>query len=403
MTVPRSLLDPSLKPLWLALRRRLDRYGPDRRGATTCPDLSPAGRLTLTSLLGKAATKQIDLAAIEAALVERGIGTDLDEALRLLGYPASAEAEKRRQVRARSEQARDSFRNRVADWPEPWAFEWADDVARVGLLADLDGDGAAALASDSRRLLDEIAANDGTVSRAEVAAGLFGSAHALDPGTRLAAVVAKALRQFVGPLEGRELWDTAGIMIDRVSAPALTWQLPVSGDSPLDRQIRAASEGSLPLHLSLLALRRHPVAVAGGTTVLVVENPRLVEAAVERGVRGSVIAANGNPSNAVTTLLGQLWSCGAVVRYHGDFDAAGIAMTHRLHEAGAIPLSMDASDYLAAIDRAEAAGIRLETDHGRCGPTSWDPALEVAMNERRLVIHEEYVLDQVLDAFNALT
>ncbi|MGB7237964.1 MAG: DUF2399 domain-containing protein, partial [Rhodococcus sp. (in: high G+C Gram-positive bacteria)] len=239
-------------------------------------------------------------------------------------------------------------------------------------------------------------------SRAEIAAALYGSAHGLDVGTRRAAVVTRALRYLVGPLDGRDLWDAAGVMIDRVSAPALTWALPVTGESPLTNVITAATAGGLPVHLTLLALRRHPISVPEQSTILVVENPRLVEAAVERGVRGGLIATNGNPANAVTSLLAQLRASGATVRYHGDFDTAGLAIARRLHDRGAVPLHMDAADYNAAIERAEASGTPLDIDSKPCGETPWDPALQSAFNDRRRVIHEEFVLDQVLNAFAKL-
>ena len=70
--------------------------------------------------------------------------------------------------------------------------------------------------------------------------------------------------------------------------------------------MRRATECELPLHTSLYALRLHPVAVQPGTLVLVVENPRLVEAAVERALPSCVVAGNGNPSAAVIELLTQL-------------------------------------------------------------------------------------------------
>ena len=93
--------------------------------------------------------------------------------------------------------------------------------------------------------------------------------------------------------------------------------------------MRRATECELPLHASLYALRLHPVAVQPGTLVLLVENPRLVEAAVERALPSCVVAGNGNPSAAVIELLTQLRKSGALILYHGDFDAAGIAICRR--------------------------------------------------------------------------
>ena len=70
-----------------------------------------------------------------------------------------------------------------------------------------------------------------------------------------------ALNHRNGPLDERELWEAAGILPDRVSAPALVWSLPTDGASPLDMHIRFALHAELPLHISLFALRQHPISV----------------------------------------------------------------------------------------------------------------------------------------------
>ena len=114
-----------------------------------------------------------------------------------------------------------------------------------------------------------------------------------------------------------------------------------------------------------------------------------------------MITSNGNPSTAVTTLLQQLRDSGASIWYHGDFDAAGIAICRRMCADGAAtPWMMDASYYEAALERAEQAGIRLDHDPNGCGDTPWDPDLQAAFKRRgRRIVHEEFVLDSVLDGF----
>ena len=428
--VPESLSAPGLQPVWVAARQRLDRFGPERRGTISRPDLDSDSSLALESLLGKRLTKRLDLAEVEAAFVARGIGGDLTEALTLLGHPPSKEAAQRRTDQARSTSARAALRDRVASWPEPWAISWADGLTRAGLLKGLGGGEVERLTVDVRRLLDRLdelelrrtigrgdrkavdpapcASPSGShsshrplepvgVSRTELAAELFGSSHALDQGTKLASFVSRALQYRLGVgLDGRKLWEASGIQADRVSAPALTWAVPATGGSALDRAIRASARGRLPLHISLLAILRHPVEVPAGTPVLVVENPRLVEAAAERGLGCCVVAANGNPATAVTTLVGQMQQSGARVWYHGDFDAAGIAICRRMHEMGCTPWMMDARHYEQAVRLAGSSLVQLERSAKGCGPTPWDPGLEAAFNDRRLIVHEEFVLDGVL-------
>ena len=60
---------------------------------------------------------------------------------------------------------------------------------------------------------------------------------------------------------------------------------------------------------------------------------------------------------------------------------------------------MAASDYQKAVRSAKREGARLDSDVKDCCPTSWDPQLETAFNDQRLIVHEEFVLDEVLSGF----
>lgn len=399
--VPQSLRDPALDPVWDAIRRHLDRFGSDRRGSVPTPPLAQSAVISLASLLGRRPGARLHLADVEASLVALGIADDLSGVLTALGRPSSPVSHERRIRRARSAEARTALDEAAAEWPEPWAADWAAEIRRSGLLAGLTASEATTLVGDARQFLNLL--DGGPVSRAEIAAALFGSAHALDPGTRRSAVVACALRYRIGPIDRRQLWQSAGVQSDRVSAPALIWNLPVTGASPLDEQIRAANAGSLPVHLSLLALQRHPVSAIDRTLVLMVENPRVLEAAVERRAPFAVVAANGNPSTAVTTLVAQLMRGGLTVHYHGDFDAAGIGICRRMAEIGCVPWRMTADDYLHAVDRAEAEKVVLDKDPRGCGPTGWDPALERVFEQGRQIIHEEFVINDLLNSFERQT
>jgi uncharacterized protein (TIGR02679 family) len=394
--VPASLLEPSLRALWAGARRRVDRGGSTPRATIARPALDQAGTLALTSLLGGPPAARVRLDALEAALVRRAVGTDLDDALTRLGHPPRAETIRRRERAARRADAHAALARSVGVWPEAWATAWAGDARRRGLVGDLDAAAVVGLVGDVRRLLDRVPAAG--VARTELAAQLYGSAHALDPGTRRAALTVLALHHAVGPFEGRELWEAAGIAPDRVSAPVLTWRLPVVGGSPLDRQVRAATEGGLPVHVTLLALRRHPVTVPATSRIFVVENPRLVEAAMERQLSVCLVASNGNPSTAVSALLAQLRSGGADLRYHGDFDAPGIAICARMHAAGIRPWRMTAADYTAALAHAEATGLALDVDTRDCVDTPWDRGLAASFRADGRIVHEELLTDQLLAA-----
>lgn len=402
--IPASLLQPGLGDTWAAIRRGLDRNGPSWRGTITLPDLDSASNLSLASLLGRKPPRRLDLSDLETALVRRNVGGDLCDAITRLGCPPAATAVERRAAQARGRVARAALAAAIESWAEPWASQWADELQRSGIIGSLEGDDVTGLAGNVRRLLDHLDrfATGGT-SRTQLAATLFGSAHALDRGRKLTTAAESALRHRIAGgsgLDGRELWEAADIQADRVSAPVLTWAIPVAGTSPLAVQIRSATSGALPVHISLVALQKYPITVPRGSPVLVVENPRLVEAAAERELPGSVVATNGNPTTAVRTLLGQLQGSGARVLYHGDFDAAGLAICGRMHAGGCEPWMMDASDYEAAVRMAGQSGVRLAAESRDCGATPWDPALQKAFEHRRLAVHEEFVLDRVLDRFS---
>jgi Protein of unknown function C-terminus (DUF2399)/Protein of unknown function N-terminus (DUF3323) len=418
--VPPSLSSPGMTPVWEAVRDRLERRGVDNRGRVRLPDLTSAARLSLEALIGRRPGATVDLAALERALRGLGVGDDLVGALRALGYEASDAVVRRRAERRLATAARAAAREEASSWPEAWAGDWIDEVIRAGGLRGLDPESAVDLVRQTRTVLDALDApgvdppgdthahpGDGgaqpgstaPMSRVDLAARLFGSAHALDTGTRLEAAATRALAHRAGAAKPRDLWERAGAHLDLTSAPVLTWRLPLvpgSPSSPVATLAADATEAGLPLHLTQFALRRHPAAVAPGTDVLVVENPRIVEAAAQLGVRIPVVATNGQPSGAVRLLLDQLLGAGAALRYHGDFDAAGLGMCGRMALAGLTPWRMDATSYRAAVAQAEADDVALPIDPLPCPPTPWDPALAQAFGECGLVVHEERLLPDLL-------
>jgi uncharacterized protein (TIGR02679 family) len=396
-----SLVDPAMAPVWAAVRQRLERQGVDNRGRVRLPDLEPSARLSLHSLLGRPVGKTLDLGALEAALQALDVGVDLPAALAALRHPVSAEPERRRAASAASRAARKAAREATAAWPEEWAPVWIDDVVCSGALRGMNRDEAVGLVAAVRKILDHLdgfldGVVPGSAGRVDLAARLFGSSHALDAGTRLEAAATRALRHRLGDLDRRALWARAGAHLDLTSAPALSWRLPLAPGSTLGAVVAASTTAGLPYHVTQLAVTEHPVVLRPGSDILVVENPRLVEAAAQRRIPQPVIATNGNPSGAVLTLLTQLLGAGAVLHYHGDFDTAGLAICARLHDLGLVPWHMDAADYLAAVAEATAAGIALPEDQRPVPETPWDPALRMAFTQRRLVVHEERLLHEVL-------
>lgn len=401
MTPPSSLTGPDLSPLWDAVRDRLERLGSMRRGRLRIPPLSTGGRQHLTSLLGRSLTATVDLVELERALERVGAGPDLVRALDSLGHAMSFANEDRRTERRVRADAREAVRVEVSVWPELWGTSWINDVIQSGLLRGLDNDGAVGLVRDVRRCLDALSCADQPRSRVDLAARVLGDSHALDPGTRLSASVMRGLRHHYA-IElyddtDRTVWDRAGAPNDSVSAPALTWNLPIVAGDGLAPIAWTATSLGVVAHLSQMALRSNPVKVEAGTVVLVTENPRVVEAAAQRRSTLTVISTNGNPSVAVRLLLTQLLESGAEVRYHGDFDAAGLSICRRMAAIGLRPWRMDAKDYECAVADAFAAGVELPLDDADPGPTPWDFHLREIFRAFGRVVHEERLLEELLE------
>jgi hypothetical protein len=57
---------------------------------------------------------------------------------------------------------------------------------------------------------------------------------------------------------------------------------------------------------------------------------------------------------------------------------------------------MTADDYRQAIQAADADAVTLPRHDGSAPPTPWDPGLRVAFQQRRSVVHEERLLDELL-------
>lgn len=393
---------PDLDALWLRVRQRLETRGRDSRGHLPLPPLSSPARLALKSLLGSRVGKSVDLAALEAGLVRLGVGASLTAALARLGHEVSAEPARLRAARVERREAREFARAAVAEWPEPWARAWIDEIIRAGIFRNLEVAPARALLQSIRAVLDYLSQERPVpISRNDLAAHLLGSAHALDPGTRIEAAVSRALTFRLDATDRRDLWAQAGVHLDLTSAPALCWRLPLCQACGLAPLATAALAASVPLHISRLALEAHPAAVPPGSPILVVENPRIVEAAAQRHASMPVISTNGNPSSTVLLLLSQLLASGAELRYHGDFDAAGLAICARVMALGLAPWRMRAADYLAAVASADAEGAILPRDTQAPGPTPWDPALQSIFEQERRIVHQERLLSSLIEELEA--
>jgi uncharacterized protein (TIGR02679 family) len=108
-----------------------------------------------------------------------------------------------------------------------------------------------------------------------------------------------------------------------------------------------------------------------------------------------LVCTRGQPSAAVGILLRQLAAAGARLRYHGDFDWAGIRIANTvIARYGAWPWRLSAEDYLAAPRTGKPLiGERVEP--------AWDSGLAAAMRERGEAVEEECLVETLLDDLDA--
>jgi uncharacterized protein (TIGR02679 family) len=391
MPTPPVLLEPEFLPLWRHVSATLEKRGLGDRGWVALPAGTPTSvRARLKEIAPGRSTARLHLAALDRGLAPHG--TDVLGLLGEAGCPPAGRREARDAERARRE-VRDgalSDAARAAWGDAPWVHTWVGEVrSRVP-----DDEAAHRLVRVVARVL-ELADAPGVRSRAEVAAQAVRWAHDLDRGGAYRRPVGLALALRAGTdrhWDDAEVWAAAGLPGDLVATPVLTWALPLLGDG-LAAAVRATTAAGAPTPLTVLSLRDMPIDLPSGTVVRSVENPRLLEAAVQQGLTAPMICTSGNPTSAPSLLIRRLIAAGAEVRHHGDFDPDGVAITGRLHAAGVAPWRMTAVDYVEALAAADRAGVELREITGPVPPTPWDPELQRAMTH---AVDEERVMDGLL-------
>jgi uncharacterized protein (TIGR02679 family) len=414
------LSDDSLQPLWAALRKRLEGNGLQVTGALTL-DLDETGTDRLAGLLGRRVKRptKVQLVELDAALRRSAGAAGLVTVIEALTGPL----EDRKAVRAATKETRASttalLDAALADAgisDQPWIAEFVDGVRVAGILTRA-GDGAASAIVHAGAVLGELAAAralwespSGAVGHAnawwelaELASSCTGDAHGLDNGRVASALVLRAsaaafgIRPPESVSEARALWSRLGVTPDEVSGTVMVWGLRPSGDDAWSAMMRVRADLGLVTHLTLHELRGAAADVSWaepGTVVSVCENPQVLQAAARAGAAGPLVCTSGNPASAGWMLLRTLVAQRVRVRYHGDFDWAGVAIAGRVVSAGIAPWRLGAEDYAAAIAEADAVD-RLSLS-GRPVETPWDPQLAADMSRRGIAVHEESLLGVLL-------
>jgi uncharacterized protein (TIGR02679 family) len=415
----RAWLDqPALARLWDRMRDRLERNGLQVRGRLRLDGVTSAEREALALLTGRpyaGDTVSIALADLDAQLRTGAAGRGLVEVVRELRGPLTDRPAARDARRAAAETiwsaADDALRSHgLAD--AAWAEPWLEEVRRTGTLARLAPDNARRLIVQA---IDVMAVLTGSASpgtglgraggpgRGELAERVTGTAHGLDDGTLLSRIVLRALaRAFDVPppqdaRSRRELWETAGVAVDRVSTTVLTYGLAPLGDEPAVRLLRDRTRAGFETHLTLCDLARITWRLPPDTDVHICENPRVVEAAADRGCVRPLVCSSGNPTTTALTLLDALRAAGARLAYRGDFDWPGIAIANRMiGRYSARPWRMRATDYEEHVATARDRGTPLPPLTGAPVDALWDPELTLAMTALGVAVQEESALELLL-------
>jgi len=385
------------------LADRLERNGLQARGRITVTVLDRDERHALGGLLGRilaSDTCRIDLSTLDERLRARSDEGLVRASEHVLGR-ALVDRPAQRRVRGDQREApfaeARSWLEQHRDQVQEWTEVWLSTLRRDGLLMrDPDPSGliVQALSVLQTCLAD---ASRPSLARTELAAVAAHDAHALDDDRRLSQLVLRGLALRVdrpapsSAADRREVWESVGVTTDSVSSTCLTLGLGVLDGWAGAQRYRLAADFGDPIHVTWWDLRRG-LQMVPGQGVLVCENPRVLESIAERGLEGiTVVCTSGRSTLVVLEVLRRLSRTGAHIRYHGDFDWPGIAMTNQLIAMFDVqPWSMSADDYLDSPARLPLVGSAVAP--------AWDADLGAAMHHRGLAVHEEAVLGRLLNS-----
>lgn len=404
----RSLLGgQALAELRRRLRRRYER-GADTSTAFTLSGLADAERDALTGLLGlphrRARSLRIDPALVDAALRRAGLADSLFDALEQLDGPIIDQ-------RARRWALQQRWHAVAASATHPGLrllLATPNGLGELKRLAQRDADVAEHLIVQAERVLARLPA--GGLPRSQLAADTLGDAHALDRGRPLASLVLSCLSGTADADNGnapasacpqpltrdRDRWAAVGVLVNELARPALVLNLPCHGTTPVGRQLAQAS--GEPTYLSLRSLLRTPPCWhVQGRLISVCENPNLIAIAADRlGTRcAPMVCTDGMPAAAQRTVLQQLRGAGARLRYHGDFDWAGLRIGNRvMQDFAATAWRFGAQDMREAALANPTRGRPLPFDTKI--QADWDSELADTMRAHGYAIDEEAVAHLLL-------
>ncbi|MCF8571239.1 TIGR02679 family protein [Gordonia sp. HY002] len=391
-------------------------------GTVVLADPTAEQRTAVARLVGRprrsGRTLRVDLAAVEEILRRGPWPAGLADAVETI----SGSVVDRAAIRSRDAQAWAAVRDRMApalaknpevgDWWETWCATGnlkraaRSENRRTG---STDAYASGALLVDAVvRVLDVLPASGEPL--AVIARRAVGDAHGLDatrPLGRFAVAAVGAVFGGDADRSAREVWAAAGVVQSALASTVLC--LGVSGAPRPATGVAASTAASLTAMksartatvLTLEQIRSGGIAVAAPDDVVhVCENPAVVEVVADvwrlraTGTDPLLVCTSGQPSAAVVDLLTTLATSGAQVRYHGDFDWAGLHIARAVYAKVAWePWRFGAGDYRAAVEADDRRVLRLS---GALVESPWDPELASAMAENGLAVEEEAVIGDLV-------
>lgn len=407
---------PELARLWAAARSKVEALG-RIGGEVRLSRASEDERRAVADLLGlprlPGQKLAVGLGRLDRALASSRFQVGLREVLELLGGPVrDLPAERGAFAERRETVWSNAFEHPLIE-RRPVFRTWLEDLRRQGLPARLGSSPAAEadLIASAFQVLEALPVLDERASREVLPLGVLarttlGSSHALDPGRPVATLVLRALAQLAdrpppgNAAERRELWETAGVVLDELSSHVLVLGLSPVDSHPVAESLRQLSQAGEPARITLRQLRSG-CTFAEGLRVRIVENPVVLAAAADRlGARcPPLVSVEGVPNLAARRLLAALEQTGARLLYHGDFDWPGLRIARTVAETIRFePWRFSAADYRRAAQtllcRNSDVSL-LPLREGRV-ETPWDPGLSREMAQTGLAIEEEEVLDELL-------
>lgn len=391
-----------LRWIWERVRSRILR-GQECRGIVRLADPTEPQRRAAAALFGRrprGSGLTISLSELEELLRGAGLAESLEKAASVVLQEDPADVRARKLEQAQQwDTALAAIREDTRTAPEV-ARQVVQEITESGLLRRLSegtGANAARLVDGLLRLGDRLPGNG--VPLAQLAAEVAGDAHALDEGAPLGTLATRLAARFARVVPGedpaedrREIWASAGVLCDELSAPALALNLAVEGDDALAEILRVHAAVGEPVRVSIRQLVRSRPTFRPCAEIFVCENPSVLAAAANALGRACppMVCTEGMPRSAVRLLIDGLTRTGALPRFHTDFDWAGVRIGNLLvTRHGAVPWRMSADDY-----RAGPPGPQLEA---RAVPARWAEALDGAMTARGVAVHEEAVMARLLE------